>query len=97
VSPEAALSKQCNELFRTELADDFSEQLAGVYINRLKETEAGITDLMWDWSSTPSICPPKVGLFTLKNSFFRLFFIFDNIHTFYFSYLITYIHSIFHI
>jgi hypothetical protein len=45
------------------LADDFSEQLEGVYINRLKETEAGMTDLMWDWSSTPSICPPKVGFF----------------------------------
>ena len=46
---------------RTEVADlaDFSEQLEGVYINRLKETEAGMTDLMWDWSSTPSICPPK--------------------------------------
>lgn len=58
---------------RTEMADlaDFSEQLEGVYINRLKETEAGMTDLMWDWSSTPSICPPKDWRFSCQSTMSR--------------------------
>jgi len=41
---------------RTEIAD-YTAQFRDVFINHLKETDAGLTDFMWDWSSTP--CPPK--------------------------------------
>lgn len=45
----------------TELADlaEYAEDLSGIYINRLKESEVAIADFMWDWSSRPNMLPPK--------------------------------------